>query len=104
MRAPAALFATCCAVLLAGCVETARVEGFAATGPNAFLYSAATNTVMTENDDGNAERLRRDWLADALLTHGMCGSGYVVDLRRYRPRAEGPFANGGDIVYSGRCL
>ena len=78
MRALALL----CLVSLAGCVGSAREEGFTATGPAAFLYSARTNTVMTENDDGVAERLRRDWIADALQAHAMCTEGYVIDTRR----------------------
>jgi hypothetical protein len=93
-----------CLVSLAGCVGSAREEGFAQTGPAAFLYSAHTNTVMTPNDDGVAERLRRDWIADALQSHAMCPDGYVIDTRRFAPDAVGPFANGGDIVYAGRCL
>ncbi len=93
-----------CLLALAGCVDPVRIEGFTATGPNAFLYSARTSTVMTENDDGVAERIRRDWLADALRAHNMCPAGYVVDSRRFVPAAEGRFGNGGDIVYAGRCL
>ena len=100
MRALALL----CLVSLAGCVGSAREEGFAATGPAAFLYSAPTNTVMTANDDGVAERLRRDWIADAVQAHGMCTDGYVIDTRRFVPDAVGAFANGGNIVYAGRCL
>jgi hypothetical protein len=93
-----------CLLPLVGCVGTARDEGFSATGPQAFLYSAHTNTVITPSDDGGAERLRREWLADALGAHGMCHSGYVVDTRRYVPDANGAFASGGEILYSGRCL
>jgi hypothetical protein len=93
-----------CFLSLAGCVGSDRIEGFSATGPNAFLYSAHTSTVMTENDDGSAERLRRDWIADALQAHAMCGTGYVIDTRRFVPDARGPFGNGGNILYSGRCL
>lgn len=87
-----------------GCVWSARVEGFTATSPSSFLYTAHTNTVMTPNDDGTAERLRRDWLAEAVHAHGMCFDGYVIDTRRFVPDAEGPFANGGEILYAGRCL
>jgi hypothetical protein len=94
----------CCLLSLVGCVGSARVEGFGATGPASFLYSARTNTVMTENDDGTAERLRRDWLADALQAHTMCPDGYVVDTRHYVPDVDGPFGNGGEIRYAGRCL
>ncbi len=89
---------------LAGCVGSARVEGFSATGPASFLYTAHTNTVMTANDDGTAERLRRDWIADAVQVHAMCLEGYVIDTRRLVPDAIGPFANGGNILYAGRCL
>jgi hypothetical protein len=97
------VLALLCFVLLAGCRGTVRHEGFAAVGPEAFLYSAHTNTVMTANDDGQAERLRRDWIVDALRSHGMCPDGYVIDTRRFVPDAVGPFGNGGDILYSGRC-
>ena len=93
-----------CILLLAGCVDSARIEGFTAKSPTTFLYSARTNTVMTANDDGTAERLRRDWIADAVQAHGMCADGYVIDTRRFVPAADGPFGNGGDILYAGRCL
>jgi hypothetical protein len=103
MRALALL----CLLPLAACVGSDRHEGFTATGPNSFLYSARTSTVMTENDDGEAERIRRGWLAEALKSHAMCTAGYVVDIRRFVPSPAtdaGPqFANGGDIIYSGRC-
>ena len=55
-------------VSLAGCVGSVRDEGFAKTGPGGFLYSAHTNTVMTVNDDGSAERLRRDCPWDRVQT------------------------------------
>ena len=100
-------FALLCLVPLAACVGTDRHEGFTATGPDSFLYSARTSTVMTENDDGTAERIRRDWLAQALAAHAMCANGFIVDTRRLvsnPPTAAGPqFSNGGDIVYAGRC-
>lgn len=101
MRVP--MLACLCVLALAGC-GTARNEAFTATSPTAFLYSAHSNTVMSENDDGVAERLRREWLADAVQTHGMCPTGYAVDTRRFMPDAEGRFGNGGNILYSGRCL
>jgi len=97
-------FVLLCLLSLTGCIGSARVEGFAANGPSSFLYSARTNTVMTANDDGAAERLRRDWIADALKEHAMCPAGYVVDTRRFVPDANGPFGNGGEILYAGRCL
>ena len=63
---------------------------------------------MTENDDGEAERIRQGWLVAALKAHAMCADGYVVDTRRFvpgPPTVVGPqFSNGGDIVYSGRCI
>jgi hypothetical protein len=96
-----------CLIPLAACVGTDRHEGFTATGPDSFLYSARTSTMMTANDDGVAERIRRDWLAQALKAHEMCASGFVVDARRFvpgPPTEAGPqFSNGGDIVYAGRC-
>ena len=51
-----------------------------------------------------AEQIRRDWLAEALTAHGMCAAGYVVETRRLVQPWQGPFGNGGDIVYTGRCL
>jgi hypothetical protein len=92
-----------CLVLLAGCIDRVRTEGFAAPSPTSFVYTARTSTLMTANDDGAAERLRRDWLADALKAHNMCASGYVVDTRRLVPHPS-PSRNDADIVYSGRCL
>jgi hypothetical protein len=97
-----------CLIPLAACVGTDRREGFTATGPNSFLYSARTSTVMTENDDGTAERIRQDWLVEALKAHAMCANGFVVDKRRFLPGPPtdaGPqFSNGGDILYTGRCV
>jgi hypothetical protein len=102
------VLALLCLVPLAACVGADRHEGFTATGPNSFLYSAETSTVLTENDDGAAERIRQGWLVAALKAHAMCADGYVVDTRRFvpgPPTASGPqFSNGGDILYSGRCL
>ena len=104
MRAPLLL----CLIPLAACVGTDRDEGFTATGPDSFLYSARTSTMMTANDDGAAERIRRDWLAQALKANAMCANGFVVDTRRFvsnPPTDAGPqFSNGGDIVYAGRCF
>ena len=98
------LLALLCLCSLIGCVGSVRQEGFTARGPGSFLYSAHTDTVMTANDDGAAERLRRDWIAEALQAHAMCPNGYAVDTRRFVPDAVGPFGNGGDILYAGRCL
>ena len=96
-----------CLIPLAACVGTDRHEGFVATGPDSFLYSARTSTVMTANDDGTAERIRREWLAQALKAHTLCGNGFVVDTRRFVPNPPteaGPqFSNGGDIFYAGHC-
>ena len=99
--------ALACLAVLAGCIidnDRVRVESFTADTPATFTYSAATNTVMTENDDGAAEKIRRDWLAEALTAHAMCNTGYVVETRQFVQSSDGPFANGGDIVYTGHCL
>jgi hypothetical protein len=89
---------------LAGCGSAVRWTYLAPGANGTFIFGARTNTVMTENDDGAAERIRRDWLADSLTTGGVCRAGYVVDNRRFVQYDGGPFANGGDIVYAGRCL
>jgi hypothetical protein len=97
----------CGLVSLAGCIidnDRVRVDNFTADTPATFTYDAWTNTVMTANDDGEAEQIRRDWLAEALTANGMCAAGYVVETRRFEQPWEGPFGNGGDIVYTGRCL
>jgi hypothetical protein len=109
-----------------GCVDQSavRTQSFSA-GPNgSFTYSARTNTVMTENDDGAAEQIRRDWLAQTLMAQGVCRAGYVLYQRRLVvppqstalsgiPGSVNPivaptpptfFGNGGDVVYSGSCL
>ena len=96
-----------CLVLFAGCIidnDPVRVESFAADTPATFTYGVQTNTVMTENDDGEAERIRRDWLAQALNVNAMCSAGYVIETRRFAQPWEGLFGNGRDIVYTGRCL
>src|SRR5215831_11708677 len=54
-----------CLAMLAGCIidsDPVRVENFTADTPATFTYDAWTNTVMTANDDGAAEQIRRDWL------------------------------------------
>jgi hypothetical protein len=89
---------------LVGCGAPVRVASFAAAPGGQFTYSAATNTVMTENDDGAAERIRRDWLTDTLGAYRVCPAGYVVDTRRFEQAHDGIFGNGGEIVYTGRCL
>jgi hypothetical protein len=93
--------------LLAGCIidnDRVRIESFVANSPSTFVFTAQTNTVMTANDDGEAEQIRRDWLAQELAAHGMCSAGYVVDIRQLaEPPATQP-TNAHDVVYSGRCL
>jgi hypothetical protein len=99
-------FVLACLVSLSGCIESngVRVESFTAGTPATFVYGAQTNTVMTANDDGAAERIRHDWLAAALTANAMCDAGYVIETRRFVQPSDGPFANGGDVVYTGRCL
>jgi|SRR5271157_4602846 len=89
---------------LAGCIgnDEVRVESFTSDPAGVFTFTVQTNTVMTENDDGEAEQIRRDWLAEALTTQAMCNGGYVVETRRLVVPAEP--GNSRDIVYTGRCL
>ncbi len=95
-----------CLLLLAGCIDTdtARVANLVPQEGGNFAFSVPTNTVMTANDDGAAERIRRDWLAEALQAASLCPVGYVVYQRHFVPAIDGPFGNGGDIVYTGQCL
>jgi hypothetical protein len=96
-----------CLLTLAGCVfdsDRVRVDNFTVETPVTFTYAAQTNTVITANDDGAAERIRRDWLAESLAAHAMCDAGYVIETRRFVQSSDGPFVNGGDVAYTGRCL
>ena len=114
--APGSLVLALSLAALAGCSinDRPRLESFT-PGPNGnFVYSAHTNAVMTENDDGAAEQIRRDWLAETLEAEGRCRGGYVIYQRTLvvppqRVAYIGPpdqltFGNGGDVVYNGRCL
>jgi len=94
-------------VSLGGCIidnDPVRIESFAADPAGTFVFSAQTNTVMTPNDDGEAERIRRDWLAEELNAHGMCSAGYVVEIRQLLDPPDAPSSNAHDVVYTGRCL
>lgn len=103
MRAPV----LACLVLLGGCIidnDPVRVESLVADPAGTFLFTAQTNTVMTPNDDGEAEQLRRDWLAEELTAHSMCNAGYVIEIRKLVEPPDSPSSNAHDVVYSGRCL
>ena len=101
------VLALVCLALLGGCIidnDPVRVVSLAADPAGTFVFTAQTNTVMTENDDGEAEQIRRDWLADELGAHGMCAAGYFVEIRRLVEPLDAPDSNAHDVVYSGRCL
>jgi len=91
-------------ISLAGCIDNdqVRVQSFASDPAGIFTYSVQTNTVMTANDDGEAEQIRRDWLAETLTANSMCNAGYVVETRRLVVPAQP--GNSEDIVYTGRCI
>lgn len=94
-------------VFLVGCIidnDPVRVESFALNPDGTFVFTARTNTVMTPNDDGEAERFRRDWLAEQLAEHEMCPTGYLVETRRLAEPPDAPTSNAHDVVYLGRCL
>jgi len=96
-----------CLALLTGCIidnDRVRVDSFAVNPDGTFVYTAQTNTLMTPNDDGEAEQIRRNWLAEELTGREMCSSGYVVEIRRLLPVPEPPASNAHDVVYTGRCL
>jgi hypothetical protein len=101
------LLALACLALLGGCIidnDPVRVVSFEADPAGTFVFTAQTNTVMTENDDGEAEEIRRDWLADELNAHGMCAAGYFIEIRRLVEPPAAPSSNARDVVYTGRCL
>jgi hypothetical protein len=85
-------------------VDPVRVDSLAPGSPGTFTYSVKTNTVMTENDDGEAEEIRQSWLAESLSASHSCPRGHAVDDREFVQPGAGIFANGGDIVYRGHCL
>jgi hypothetical protein len=99
--------ALACLASLSGCIignEPLRIESFTVEPAGNFIYSAQTNTVMTPNDDGEAEQIRRDWLAQDLATNGLCPAGYFIETRRLVNPPEMPFSNAHDVVYTGHCL
>ena len=91
-------------VLLGGCNDKVRVVSFTADPDGTFVFTSQTNTVMTENDDGEAEQIRRDWLADELDAHGMCSGGYFIETRQLVEPPDAPSSNEHDVVYTGHCL
>src|SRR5256885_7781500 len=91
-------------ILLGGCNDQLRVVSFAADPAGRVVFTAQTNTVMTENDDGEAEQIRRDWLAHELHAHGMCAAGYFVEIRRLVEPPDAPATNAHDVVHNGRWL
>ena len=96
-----------CLLLLGGCIidnDPVRVANFVADPAGTFVFTAQTNTVMTANDDGEAEQIRRLWLAEELTSHGMCSAGYVIETRQLVQPPDVPSTNAHDVVYSGRCL
>jgi hypothetical protein len=96
-----------CLVSLAGCIidnDSLRLESFTADPDGTFVFAVLTNTVMTPNDDGEAEQIRRGWLAEQLDARGMCNAGYVIETRRLIEPSDAPASNAHDVVYSGRCL
>jgi hypothetical protein len=105
---PMRIFAIACLVSLVGCIiiagsDPVRVDRLTADTAETFTYSVQTNTVMTANDDGEAEQIRRGWLAEELAARGMCSAGYVIETRRLEP-TDIPSSNALDVVYTGRCL
>src|ERR1051325_6966790 len=52
------VLALLCVLVLIGCRGTTRYEGFAATGPADFLYSAHTNPLITQPGRGGAATSR----------------------------------------------
>src|SRR5947199_10162341 len=91
-------------VLLLACNDHVRVVTFEADPAGTFVFTAQTNTVMTENDDGEAEQIRRDWLADELNARGMCATGYFVEIRRRVEPPDAAASNAYDVVYARPCL
>lgn len=98
------VLALACLALLGGCNDQLKVVGFEADPAGTFVFTAQTNTVMTANDDGEAEQIRRDWLADELNARGMCAAGYFIETRQLAEPPDAPSSNAHDVVYTGRCL
>src|SRR5215469_11152509 len=104
---PVRMLASAGLVLLGGCIidnDPVRIDSFVPDPSGTFVYTAQTNTVMTPNDDGEAERIRFDWLAQQLSGYGMCGAGYVIEIRRLVDAPDTAPSNAHDVVYTGRCL
>lgn len=108
---------------LGGCIDNdrVRVQSFTRNPTGGFTYSVQTNTVMSANDDGAAEAIRREWLAETLGEAGMCNGGYIIYQRQLivppqraalapapftpsNPYSGADFGNAGYVVYNGSCI
>ena len=101
------IVALTCILSLVGCIidnDQVRVESFTYDPAGTFVFTALTNTVMTANDDGEAEQIRRGWLGEELAAHNICTAGYVIETRQLVEPPDMPPSNAHDVVYSGRCL
>jgi hypothetical protein len=75
--------------------------------PLIILLFLAQAGCIIDNDQVRVDSFTPDTpgtFAESLTANGMCGAGYVIETRRFVQPGEGPFGNGGDIVYTGRCL
>jgi hypothetical protein len=122
MRALVASLLALPMIALSGCNDPVRVQSLVQGPRGTFSYSVRTNTVMTPNEDGAAEEIRRTWLAETLGAAGMCNGGYVIYRRDLvippqrpalgpappnplsNPNPDLAFGNSGDVVYTGSCL
>jgi hypothetical protein len=121
MGAPAMLVFS--AATLCACIDhdPVRVQSFLPGPGSSFTYSVRTNTMLSANDDGGAEAIRRRWLAQTLGAQGMCNRGYVIYQRQLvvppersalvaqpftpaNPDSAADFGNTGYVVYTGACL
>lgn len=89
---------------LAGCASydrgaLARIEP---AGPGAYRFVATTDAAYPLHSE-RAERIRLDWLRQAVEENGACPRGYAVESRTPLLRAR-RLVDFHDVHYAVRCL
>ena len=68
------------------------------------LFTLLFGAAAFENFSDSATGFQIQTSTAVDLFNANTADGYVIDTRRFVPDAIGPFGNGGDILYAGRCL
>lgn len=94
------------ALLLAGCGGPDKIEKaeLVPVGPRDFEYHVATDMFYSPGADGEAERLRLQWLASDVNFARLCPGDYDLLSRQVVFQYRTPLGYPVDeIIYRGRC-